>query len=170
MKWKHCICSVEKRWLAILFWKYLIDRNRWRWSPAQKSIKCWKKLFSINSLQIQQNNSDGTDGWFYDTFLQILFNREVEDFDWHKHSAVLSIAKSIDQSYKNKSACHECGKKGLDMIKCADCKSVSYCDEVCARRNWMNHVLECWNNTDDDDDDNDEDDDGLLAIIFECFC
>ena len=105
-----------------------------------------KKLLLVNSRRIRLND-DENDGWYHESYLQILFNREVVDFNWQEHlEALLSIAKSAYQSYERESTCQECGKTRPEMKKCSKCKSVSYCNRECQRQNWKIHKLECGNN------------------------
>ena len=114
-----------------------------------------KKLLLTNSRRCQQKHSDTeSKGWYWETFLQLLFIRETRagtEFNWEDHPALLQSAQSIDQpttsrsvdSQSPQSVCRACGERRSNFKRCGRCKSASYCSKECQTRYWIIHKHQC---------------------------
>ena len=117
--------------------------------------KLTKKLLLTNSRRIQQTHLHTEQGgWHWETFLQLLFDREarpMSEFNWQKLSEIISGAELIDQAISSRfksiqyPICEMCGRKEKEatLKKCSRCKSLWYCSKECQRKNWSSHKLQC---------------------------
>lgn len=68
---------------------------------------------------------------------------------WCFHICILYAAFDLVLLLENKGAhssrCGECGRPHASK-RCALCRAVVYCSEVCQRRNWTEHRIHCRNN------------------------
>ena len=120
-----------------------------------------KKLLLTNSRRIQQSHPcSDQDGWYCETFMQMLFHRDanilhdekiqsdLEFADMLKISPDLADAGNSFHVPLDQVICAECGKTGKNLKKCGRCMSVSYCDKNCQKLNWTTHKHICKSSSD----------------------
>jgi tetratricopeptide (TPR) repeat protein len=71
-----------------------------------------------------------------------------DDFLWKCLSAVSSGDRSACVDWKSQqiASCDNCGKqetKDINLLQCARCKTVKYCNRECQKHDWKDHKVDC---------------------------
>ena len=127
-------------------------------------LKLMRKLLLVNSFRLLQADdvTDG-EGWYWNTFLQILFRKteyneatfnggpvpQPTNFDFFKHldiegSNVRSIIGNMSyQMTAVSQTCVTCSRTDVDLMTCKRCGAAYYCNRDCQRRDWKTHKTYC---------------------------
>ena len=110
-----------------------------------------RKLLLANSRRVRQEHTSSREmGWYWESFLQLLFRREARSYgeiSEEDHAFVLGRTPETP-SPQNCQVCAKCRQFSAQLKRCSRCKLASYCSKQCQTEDWNIHRKICKASTD----------------------